>query len=115
MFVAWGLTLPAAGLVGAGAEFLTKQGSWGVAVTALLLIAGAGTIWALSRRNSIDHTNVTDDDVTDVTDEPAGVVTTAIAAVTPPPAGTVADADVKATIPAPQPPPSAEPARPATV
>lgn len=26
MFVAWGLTLPAAGLVGAGAEFLTKQG-----------------------------------------------------------------------------------------
>lgn len=29
MFVAWGLTLPAAGLVGAGAEFLTKQGPWG--------------------------------------------------------------------------------------
>lgn len=117
MFIAWGLTLPAAGLVGAGAEFLTKQGSWGVAVTALLLIAGAGTIWALSRRNSIDHTNVTDDDVTDVTDEPAGVVTTAIAAVTPPPAGTVADldTDVKTTIPASPAPPSAEPARPATV
>ncbi|MFB7998484.1 anion permease [Streptomyces sp. NPDC056002] len=117
MFAAWGLTLPAAGLVGAGAEFLTKQGSWGVAVTALLLIAGAGTIWALSRRNSIDHTNVTDDDVTDVTDEPAGVVTTAIAAVTPPPAGTVADldTDVKTTIPAATAPPSAEPARPATV
>ncbi|WP_432167903.1 inorganic phosphate transporter [Streptomyces sp. bgisy031] len=114
MFAAWGLTLPAAGLVGAGAEFLTKQGSWGVAVTALLLIAGAGTIWALSRRNSIDHTNVTDDDVTD---EPAGVVTTAIAAVTPPPAGTVADldTDVKTTIPAATAPPSAEPARPATV
>ncbi|MFI6871852.1 anion permease [Streptomyces sp. NPDC050400] len=118
MFVAWGLTLPAAGLVGAGAEFLTKQGPWGIGLTAALLVAGSAVIWKLSRRNSIDHRNVTDDEVGTpaAAEEPAGVVTTAIAAVTPPPAGTLtteesaAAAEVKATIPAPAP---ADPARPA--
>ncbi|MFE0103051.1 anion permease [Streptomyces sp. NPDC059009] len=126
MFVAWGLTLPAAGLVGAGAEFLTKQGDWGVAVTAALLIAGAAVIWALSRRNSIDHTNVTDDHAPGETvpaAEPAGVVTTAIAAVTPPPAGTVAASAADETAAEPvqtttfsAPTGSvADPARPATV
>ncbi|MER5951100.1 inorganic phosphate transporter [Streptomyces sp. NPDC001904] len=116
MFVAWGLTLPAAGLVGAGAEFLTKQGPWGVGLTAALLVVGSGVIWKLSRRDSIDHTNVTADEVgsaAEPTAEPAGVVTTAIAAVTPPPVGTLVigeSEDVKATIPAPAP---ADPARPA--
>ncbi|GGR91643.1 phosphate transporter [Streptomyces aureoverticillatus] len=92
MFVAWGLTLPAAGLVGAGAELLTKQGTWGIATTAALLIGGSAVIWSLSRRQPVDHTNVTDDKIgTPGADaEPAGVVTTAIAAVTPPPAGPVA-------------------------
>ncbi|MEU9209602.1 inorganic phosphate transporter [Streptomyces sp. NPDC048415] len=108
MFVAWGLTLPAAGLAGASAEFLTKQGAWGIALTGVLLVAGAGTIWKLSRRRP-----VTVDNVNDVTAEPAGVVTTAIAAVSPPPAGSIAtaDTDLKTTIPAPD----AEPTRPATV
>ncbi|MEU6843150.1 inorganic phosphate transporter [Streptomyces sp. NPDC046716] len=116
MFVAWGLTLPAAGLVGAGAEFLTKQGPWGVGLTAALLVVGSGVIWKLSRRDSIDHTNVTDDEVGSAAApaaEPAGVVTTAIAAVTPPPVGTLVTGEseeVKATIPAPAP---ADPARPA--
>ncbi|WP_353941773.1 inorganic phosphate transporter [Streptomyces sp. HUAS MG91] len=116
MFVAWGLTLPAAGLVGAGAEFLTKQGPWGVGLTAALLVAGSGVIWKLSRRDSIDHTNVTADETGSAAApaaEPAGVVTTAIAAVTPPPVGTLITGeseDVKATIPAPAP---ADPARPA--
>ncbi|MDT9691682.1 inorganic phosphate transporter [Streptomyces sp. P9(2023)] len=111
MFVAWGLTLPAAGLVGAGAEFLTKQGSWGVALVAVLLVAGSGVIWALSRRKPVDQHNVTADEIDD---EPAGVVTTAIAAVTPPaPAGSVAavaDDHLKTTIPSPAP---ADPAAPA--
>ncbi|MER6998387.1 inorganic phosphate transporter [Streptomyces sp. NPDC000410] len=92
MFVAWGLTLPAAALVAAGAEFLTAQGTWGIAAVALLLIAGSAVIWALSRRKPVDHTNVADDEIA----EPAGVVTAAIAAVTPPPAG-----ELKTTIPAP--------------
>ncbi|MGW8955128.1 anion permease [Streptomyces sp. NPDC055709] len=103
MFVAWGLTLPAAGLVGAGAEFLTSQGTWGIAAVAVLLIAGSGVIWSLSRRKPVDHTNVTHDEIADA--EPAGVVTTAMAAVTPPPtdaaAATAAAEGLMATIPAP--------------
>jgi PiT family inorganic phosphate transporter len=109
MFVAWGLTLPAAGLAGASAEFLTKQGTWGIVLTGALLVAGAGTIWKLSRRQP-----VTVDNVNDVEAEPAGVVTAAIAAVTPPPAGPVTgdlSGDLKTTIPSPD----AEPTRPATV
>jgi len=106
MFVAWGLTLPAAGLAGASAEFLTKQGTWGIVATGVLLVTGAGVIWTLSRRQP-----VTVDNVNDV--EPAGVVTAAIAAVTPPPAGPIptADADLKPIIPSPD----AEPTSPATV
>ncbi|MBT2366767.1 inorganic phosphate transporter [Streptomyces sp. ISL-10] len=107
MFVAWGLTLPAAGLVAAGSEFVTKQGSWGVAAVAVFLVASCVTIWFVSRRQVVDHTNV--NDVSD--GEPAGVVTAAIAAVTPPPAG-----ELKTTIPAPAAPPAEpEPVRPATV
>ncbi|MFE5716413.1 anion permease [Streptomyces sp. NPDC056501] len=115
MFVAWGLTLPAAAVVGAGAEFLTKQGPWGIAAVAVLLISGSGVIWSLSRRKPVDHNNVTDDDL-DGDSEPAGVVTTAIAAVTPPPAGSVAavaDEDLKTTIPSPVPTDPAAPPAPA--
>ncbi|MFD4632963.1 anion permease [Streptomyces sp. NPDC058284] len=126
MFVAWGLTLPAAGLVGAGAEFLTKQGPWGIAATATLLIAGSGVIWVLSRRNAVDHTNVTDDEIghdDTAVAEPAGVVTTAIAAVSPPPASVPAaavpvDQPVRVTVSAPTTTTTgamADPARPATV
>lgn len=115
MFVAWGLTLPAAGLVGAGAEFLTQQGPWGIAAVAVLLVSGSAVIWTLSRRKPVDHTNVTADDL-DAPAEPAGVVTTAIAAVTPPPAGSVAavaDEDLKTTIPSPAPTDPAAPPAPA--
>ncbi|MFH9611755.1 anion permease [Streptomyces sp. NPDC017448] len=107
MFVAWGLTLPAAGLVGAAAEFLTKQGTWGIAVTALLLIGGSFAIWLASRRQPVDHTNVND---SAAADEPQGVVTTAMAAVQPPPAGVPA-ADLMTTIAAPASAPD-DPARP---
>ncbi|GAA1368298.1 inorganic phosphate transporter [Streptomyces beijiangensis] len=110
MFIAWGLTLPAAAVVGAGAEFLTRQGNVGIAAVAVLLIAGSGTIWTLSRRKPVDHTSV----VPDAEAEPAGVVTTAIAAVTPPPpAGAPADL-LKATILSPG-GTAPEPTRPATV
>ncbi|MDJ0461823.1 inorganic phosphate transporter [Streptomyces sp. H27-C3] len=110
MFVAWGLTLPAAGLVAACAEFLTKQGPWGIAAVAVLLVAGSGIIWSLSRRQPVDHTNVTDDEL----HEPVGVVTTAIATVSPPPIGGPATESLKTTIPAPA-ASVTEPARPATV
>ncbi|MBM9622328.1 inorganic phosphate transporter [Streptomyces zhihengii] len=109
MFVAWGLTLPAAGLVAAASEFVTKQGDWGVAVVAVFLVASCLAIWLVSRRQVVDHTNV--NDVEPGEEEPAGVVTTAMAAVAPPPAG-----EFKTTIPAPASEPAeTEPARPATV
>ncbi|MCF1600190.1 inorganic phosphate transporter [Streptomyces muensis] len=102
MFVAWGLTLPAAALVGALAEYVTGFGAWGTALVAVFLVASSAAIWKLSRREVIDHTNVNE------TDEPAGVVTTAMAAVTPPPAGTTAE-DLAATIPAPASEPTTTP------
>ncbi|MEU1461763.1 inorganic phosphate transporter [Streptomyces sp. NPDC005727] len=83
MAVAWVLTLPAAALVGALAESVTDLGDWGTAVVAVFLVGSSAAIWKRSRREVVDHTNVNG------TDEAAGVVTTAIAAVTPPPAGTV--------------------------
>ncbi|MCQ6556660.1 inorganic phosphate transporter [Streptomyces sp. C10-9-1] len=106
MFVAWGLTLPAAGLVAALSEFVTKQGDWGVAVVAVFLVASSLAIWIVSRRQVVDHTNVNEAGE-GTADEPPGVVTTAIAAVTPPPAG-------EATSPVSTPAES-EPARPAAV
>lgn len=104
MAVAWVLTLPAAALVGAGAESVTDLGDWGTAAVAVFLVAASAAIWKISRREVVDHTNV----VTD-TEEPAGVVTTAIAAVTPPPAGTIVE-DLTATIASPA---ATEPATPA--
>ncbi|MFJ4623567.1 anion permease [Streptomyces sp. NPDC088812] len=83
MFVAWGLTLPAAAVVGALAEYVTGLGAWGTGLVAVFLVASSAAIWKRSRNEVVDASNVNG------TDEPAGVVTTAIAAVTPPPAGTV--------------------------
>ncbi|MFD8819988.1 anion permease [Streptomyces sp. NPDC059627] len=107
MMVAWVLTLPAAALVGALAESVTDLGDWGTAVVAVFLVAASATIWKLSRREVVDSANVNDTGAS----EPAGVVTAAIAAVTPPPAGTVTE-DLTATIPSPSPVPA--PAAPAT-
>ncbi|MGW4203295.1 anion permease [Streptomyces sp. NPDC004726] len=97
MFVAWGLTLPAAALVAAGSEFVTKQGDWGVAVVAVFLVASSGWIWLISRRQVVDHTNVND---TDHGDEPAGVD------------AAIAQDELKTTIPSPA--PSAPEAGPAS-
>lgn len=102
MAAAWVLTLPAAGAVAAVAALLAQQGDLGVtAVTVIALVAGLA-IWAASRREPVDHTNVNDVDGADTpatgaateepTTEPAGVVTTAIRTVAPPPAGTGAAA-----------------------
>ncbi|MCC5479404.1 anion permease [Streptomyces sp. NPDC059680] len=95
MVVAWVLTLPAAALVGAGAESVTDLGDWGTAVVAVFLVAASAAIWKISRREVVDHTNVVAE-----TEEPAGVVTAAIAAVTPPPAGMITE-DLTATIASP--------------
>ncbi|MGW5566766.1 low-affinity phosphate transporter PitH [Streptomyces tendae] len=100
MFVAWALTLPAAALVAALAEWICRLGDWGTALVAVILIASSFAIWRISRREVVDHTNVVDDDTVGAQEpEPAGVVTTAMAAVTPPPAGVTED--LAATLPAP--------------
>ncbi|MBZ4017387.1 inorganic phosphate transporter [Streptomyces purpurogeneiscleroticus] len=89
MVLAWGLTLPAAGLVAAGAAFLAGQGTWGVTTVAVLGVVICGAIWAASRRKPVDHSNVNDVEAA----EPAGVVTTALQSVTPPPAGSTTAGD----------------------
>jgi PiT family inorganic phosphate transporter len=94
MLVAWVLTLPAAALVGAGAESVTDLGDGGTAVVAVFLVAASAAIWKVSRREVVDASNVNE------TEEPPGVVTTAIAAVTPPPPGAVTEG-LTATIAAP--------------
>ncbi|MFI8998402.1 anion permease [Streptomyces sp. NPDC053542] len=97
MVIAWGLTLPAAALVAAGAAFLAGQGTWGVTAVAVLGVGVCGAIWAASRRKPVDHSNV--NDVEPV--EPAGVVTAALQTVAPPPAGsTTAGAGTIEGIPA---------------
>ncbi|GGJ38103.1 inorganic phosphate transporter [Streptomyces brasiliensis] len=101
MVVAWALTLPAAALVAALAESVTDLGDWGTAVVAVLLVAASVAIWRISRREVVDHSNVND------VEQPTGVVTAAIAAVTPPPAGTVTE-ELTATIPAPAPAPASD-------
>ncbi|GGS22501.1 phosphate transporter [Streptomyces humidus] len=106
MFVAWGLTLPAAALVGALAESVTGLGDWGTGVVAVFLIASSAAIWKISRREVVDASNVNEHE------EPAGVVTTAIAVVAPPPAGQLVD-DLTATIASPAPEPVAPAAPPA--
>ncbi|MER5969947.1 inorganic phosphate transporter [Streptomyces sp. NPDC002055] len=83
MVAAWGLTLPAAGLVAAAAALLAGQGTWGVATVAVLALVACGAIWALSRRKPVDHTNVNETGAT----EPPGVVTAALRTVSPPPVG----------------------------
>ncbi|MGW3108647.1 anion permease [Streptomyces sp. NPDC001100] len=94
MFVAWGLTLPAAALVGALAESVTDLGDWGTALVAVFLIASSTAIWLFSRRQVVDASNVNE------FEEPAGVVTAAIAAVTPPPSVALSEG-LTATIPSP--------------
>ncbi len=105
MVAAWGLTLPAAGLVAAGAALLAEQGDWGIATVAVLGLAVSAGIWAASRRKPVTHDNVNDlNEPQGIAAEPAGVVTAALQAVAPPPAGPLAPAAPAAptaTVPAP--------------
>ncbi|UGY90672.1 inorganic phosphate transporter [Streptomyces gobiensis] len=90
MFVGWGLTLPAAALIAAISAVLASQGAWGVGTVTFLLVASCTTIWFASRRQPVDHTNVNDvAPISDIRTEPQGVVTAAVQAVAPPPAGTM--------------------------
>ncbi|MCT2593781.1 inorganic phosphate transporter [Streptomyces sp. N2-109] len=90
MFIGWGLTIPAAGLVAGLSALLAEQGDLGVTVVAVGAVTACAAIWVASRRQPVDHTNVNDGpDHTDP--EPAGVVTTAMQVVAPPPVGSRAE------------------------
>ncbi|MFJ1586922.1 anion permease [Streptomyces sp. NPDC088197] len=104
MVAAWGLTLPAAGLVAAGAALLADEGTWGVTAVAVLGLAVCAVIRTASRRKPVTHANVNDLDGDpaagpDAAVEPQGAVTAAIAAVIPPPAGPVAPGAPSDTVP----------------
>jgi PiT family inorganic phosphate transporter len=75
MVVAWLITLPAAGLVGAAAEGIqqTLDGPLGTIVVLVLLVAASASLWLAARRTAVDHTNVNDDWT--VPEQPAPVTT----------------------------------------
>lgn len=58
MLVAWIVTFPAAGIVGALACALAKTSVWGTVAVAFIACAVAFIIWRLSRRNPINSANV---------------------------------------------------------
>ena len=58
MLVAWLVTFPAAGIVGALACVLAKTSVWGTVVVAFIACAVAFIIWRMSRRNPINSANV---------------------------------------------------------
>ena len=58
MVIAWLVTFPAAGIVGALACALAKTSVWGTVAVAFIACAVAFIIWRLSRRNPINSANV---------------------------------------------------------
>ena len=60
MFIAWLVTFPAAGLLGAAACALAITGIWGTFAVAVIALIIAGIILHLSRRNPISSKNVND-------------------------------------------------------
>ncbi|WP_329130556.1 inorganic phosphate transporter [Streptomyces sp. NBC_01476] len=94
MVVAWGLTLPAAGLVAAGAALLADRGNWGIAAVAVIGLAGCAAVWAASRRRPVTYANVNDVAAT----EPARLPVAPTAAAPLPAAGSAA---IAAVIPPP--------------
>ncbi|MDO5801591.1 MAG: inorganic phosphate transporter [Coriobacteriia bacterium] len=58
MVIAWLVTFPAAGIVGALACALAKTGLWGTIAVAFIACAVVFIIWRMSRRNPINSANV---------------------------------------------------------
>ncbi|WP_433268877.1 anion permease [Actinosynnema sp. CS-041913] len=61
MALAWMLTLPAAGIVGAAAGKLASTGTVGVVVVAAVAVVGSLVIWLLSRREPVRPEHVVDE------------------------------------------------------
>ncbi|PFG44814.1 PiT family inorganic phosphate transporter [Isoptericola jiangsuensis] len=63
MLAAWGMTLPAAGLVGAVCYWIQHGigGALGTLIVLAILLGVAFTIWTASRRKPVDHSNVNEE------------------------------------------------------
>jgi PiT family inorganic phosphate transporter len=61
--IAWGVTLPAAALVGGVAAWGATSSILGLVIVAVLGTGAALTLYLLSRRHPVTHENVNDDDV----------------------------------------------------
>ncbi|NYI06346.1 inorganic phosphate transporter [Allostreptomyces psammosilenae] len=120
MVLAWGLTFPGAGLVGAVSAAIATRGDLGVAAVAALGVAGGLAIYLASRRKPITAGNVNDvpgetaaDGAAPAEPLPGGDAVAAQAATAPAtadPAGAVAGGSallaMTATIPSPAPAPA---------
>lgn len=84
MLVAWLITFPCAGLIGAGACCIAKTGLAGTLFVGLLLIAAAVVIVALSKRNPVSSKNVNDSAEVKIKAAPAVNATAAAATGTAP-------------------------------
>ncbi|HHT11982.1 MAG TPA: inorganic phosphate transporter [Propionibacterium sp.] len=69
MLMAWAITLPSAAIVGAVVWFIGNGlgGLFGAIVVFIILVAASGWMFLRSQRNKVDHRNVNDDWVEDVT------------------------------------------------
>ena len=56
--LSWLVTLPAAGLVAAGAALLTERGDWGVMLVGTVGLTVCVGAWLFSKRTPVDHHNV---------------------------------------------------------
>ena len=70
MVIAWLITLPSAGIAGAVTWFIGHSvgGLLGALLVFAILLALSGVMYVYSRRSHVDHKNVNDDWVEDVTD-----------------------------------------------
>ena len=76
MAYAWGLTLPAAALLGGAGTYLADRGGWGVALLAAIAIGLSAWIYLASRGQAVTAQNVVDDEPVDIT-PPAATTTPA--------------------------------------
>ena len=76
MLIAWLVTFPAAGIVGALACALAKTGVWGTVATVAIAVCAALIIFRLSKRNPVNSGNVNDSHKVNINAEKASTVQT---------------------------------------
>jgi len=80
MAYAWGLTLPAAGLLGGAGTYLADQGTWGIVLLAAIGIGLSAWIYLVSRGKAVTAHNVVDDEPVSITPPAAPTAPAPVAA-----------------------------------